>query len=258
MKQVVGPLALGMFFVGMAAVAQGCELFTALSIEAAKDPGNGGAGPSHEVSCTCDNSCMVCDVAGMEGTCAPLPKGATTTTCIGDEACNGKGSCAAFAGYPCSESNDCLSGVCIAGTCRADLDAFCTYDVQCASNLCDRSKGVCTSCSTVGGAKCPGVPYAECKNGVCKARPGQPCDATLECAGSKCQSTRTCGLANTQICENNAECISGYCERYYDELKGTCTSCPAPPCKLPPGAYCIQGDQCNSKLCTGFPLRCAP
>ena len=260
MKQVVGPLALGVFFVGMAVNTEGCELFTPLSIGAAGDPGNGvdvgnggdvtGGTPdvppladgqpcstdgqcqkdhacderAHICCATeCNGACEACNLAGKEGKCAPLLAG--TPACNDDsEACNGNRDCAFVKGIECSTHEQCVSGACIGSYCRSELNALCTEDVECASNLCVDQR--CLKCTN--SSWCHGDAQCNISTGECQALAGQPCSGTLKCASSSaCSKNGLCGRQDKVACNYDGECITQAC-RGTDgtDVVGVCRPCP--------------------------------
>ncbi len=62
----------------------------------------------------CDSPCYACSLAGVFGTCKPIGAGQidTAPVCAGLSVCDGKGSCLAAAGQPCTSPADCASGKC--------------------------------------------------------------------------------------------------------------------------------------------------
>lgn len=64
----------------------------------------------------CTTQCKACNVAGLVGTCANIPKGSTDDAamllCNGTKACDGNGACKLANGQPCTTDGECVSGNC--------------------------------------------------------------------------------------------------------------------------------------------------
>lgn len=221
----------------------------------------------------CLAPCASCNLAGIPGTCTPLPKGIQVTDCTATKACNEKGECVDLPttgnfqkplGATCSGSNDCFSGACSKPYCRVKLGDYCNDDVECVTNLCNQEKHVCESCTDPEAG--PG-PYcaagSTCISGSCQALLGQPCDTGSDCASGTCLG-KLCslGLGNGDPCNVDAECSNANCinskcmDCNMDSDCGVGRKCTNFACLLPKDAYCVLDTQCTSGKCTGFPRRC--
>ncbi len=222
----------------------------------------------------CANDCDACNRFGAEGTCVPLPKGATSLTCTAGRVCNGMGMCVtdakAVLGAPCVPlmAFNCASGVCRGEYCRSDVNQPCIDDVECGTNLCvgaTLQTRKCKSC-VVNSGQCHEGSVCETATGNCKAALGQPATVATECADSRATlSGFMCVLPPGATCNAHAECASRNCENgvcsALCSTSGQClanTTCNSSTgtCGLPSGSYCVQGNVCASGKCTGFPRRC--
>ena len=68
------------------------------------------------VCCTeaCTDDCMSCNAAGV---CTGVPSGEEDGLCGGTSSCDGEGACKKNGGEPCVFSKECLSLLCIKGSC---------------------------------------------------------------------------------------------------------------------------------------------
>lgn len=162
----------------------------------------------------CTGSCEACDVAGLEGTCSPVPAGLDpdndcdeqhVTTCGRDGTCDGAGACRKHA----------AGAVCAPGRCSGTTEI--------AASTCD-GNGACRAGTF---RECAGT---ICTNGSCGAACGGPgdCQPGFYCRAGACAVTRARGEA----CTVDAECATGHC------ADGVCctTTCPGPchSCNLAP------------------------
>ena len=84
---------------------------------------------------TCGASCSACDLAGLEGTCSPVPSGSPH----GARACKGYACGAGACLDRCTNDQECvLSTYCVDAKClpRKQLKTPCALDQECASGFC--------------------------------------------------------------------------------------------------------------------------
>lgn len=70
---------------------------------------------------SCDGACIACNLPNSVGICAYVPEGQPHDLygCSSPmSSCDGKGSCKALAGQPCTKGMDCMSGMCVSGSCQ--------------------------------------------------------------------------------------------------------------------------------------------
>jgi len=142
----------------------------------------------------CLGTCMACDVAGNEGTCAFAAAGRqdlnATMPCMGANYCDGTGVCASGLkpnGSTCAAGTECGSTFCADGVC---CEQSCT--------------AACYTCATSGNGKCVGViAGATDSNATTKCESPNYCTALHEC---------TAGLKpNGATCVNDTDCGSAHC-----------------------------------------------
>lgn len=171
----------------------------------------------------CTGQCEACDVAGSEGSCAPIPAGDTPhgsreacagadTECAG--ACDGSVSACVYPGSEtlCSESS-CNGNVLEAVRC--DGQGACVADQarDCGTYACDDEAVDCkSSCET----------NADCASGAeCNTATGQCAAADTSCAdaftveesdGSQtsCRPYRCSAGACSESCSDDSDCADGY------------------------------------------------
>ena len=173
----------------------------------------------------------------------------------------GGGTCPTCAkGKGCSNSTDCVSGVCAAGKC---LEATCTDTVKNGAETdVDCGGGTCPACAA--GKGC--AKAADCKSGVCNAGKCLAASCTdtvkngvetdVDCGGGTCPA-----CAMSKGCAKAADCKSGVCSAgkcvaasCTDGIKngsetdtdcggGSCSPCIA-------GKGCGGGADCKSGVCT--------
>ncbi|MHB8877990.1 MAG: hypothetical protein ACYC8T_30205 [Myxococcaceae bacterium] len=176
----------------------------------------------------CDGGCDRCDLAGLIGTCTPVPAGSAgapscapyvcagaascPSSCADDTGCTGTTYCEGAGCVPkkpsaqgCAGPNQCVSGACADGVC---CDSACSG----ACDACDvtGSVGTClpVAAASQGAPSC--APYlcdgtaASCP-GTCSADPA--CASGSFCSGTACVPK----LASGQACARAAQCTSGFC-----------------------------------------------
>ncbi len=223
-------------------------------------------------TCGADGSCpdgLVCDRGS--NTCRPMTT--TTSTCTGDDDCEGEDViCAAGActpAVPCETSAECAADQrCIRDYCRAP----CTMDAECGGQRfrCDTATGECQA-RCLGDGTCPQQQI--CEMNLCVAeqcRTTADCMApNLRCAGAdrghgRCEEFTPCDPQNP-MCPANTTCnAQGECEELPECVgdrncdanefcdDGHCqpaTSCMAMTC--PAGFDCV-ADRCVPGPCRGL------
>ncbi|MBI3184264.1 MAG: hypothetical protein HYZ28_19195 [Myxococcales bacterium] len=140
-----------------------------------------------ESACTAE--CKACNLAGLEGSCADVPRDSTDVgTCAGSgDACDGAGKCRLKDGQPCLAGYLCASGVCADGVC--------------CNAACD---GACFACTVAGAV------------GQCSPVPRGQTDPTVCNAPWLCDGAGSCRKGLGQGCAAGEECVSGSC------LRGVC------------------------------------
>lgn len=146
--------------------------------------------------------------------------------------------CAAF-------SNQCNSGVCVAGQCQTSPKA--------AGTVCDDGK-FCTFSEVCDGmGQCSGGTARSCDDGnSCTV---DSCDNTLQsCLHSNVANGTACpgGTCNNGVCQAAASCTDGIkngAETGVDCGGGTCPSCGV-------GIACSLGSDCQSGICQGSVCQC--
>lgn len=207
-------------------------------------------------SATC-GECQACDVAGSEGTCANLPQGAQTTTCVAPLVCDGGGQCLPGPGQACTNGAACSTGHCFDGVC---CETAC--DAPCMSCAMPGSEGVCSPLPVAAqDLNPPGACLAPSAcNGVGDCRPGAgtPCITETDCGTGYCVDGVCCSGPCSAMCYGCA--VAG--------SEGTCTLVPAdaedPPqceqgqvcdgagqCRLADAQSCADGSVCASGFCVG-------
>lgn len=182
---------------------------------------------------TCDGACDACNVAGSEGTCSPMPDGATGSPACAPYLCDGiSAACPAS----CVADSDCVGGsFCDGGTCKTKLDIgqACSNELQCASGFC--VDGYCCNSACNGACDACDVPGSY---GSCTLRPAGT-QAEPSCSPYLCDGTRAVCPAS---CASDADCVE---KSTCDLATSTCTM----PAGLPNGEACTSGDECQSSFC---------
>ena len=168
----------------------------------------------------------------------------------------------------CADANQCKSGACNDGKCGAAKADDCKCDD--GSACPDGDKNKCTSkaedCKCDDGSDCPDGDKTKCTSKAedCKCDDGSDCPdgdknkcegAAEECKcddGSncpdgdkaKCTPASTEPLANGEVCNDNNECKSGYCETVDDETR-KCADKPEDDPK-PDGKACTDDSKCDA------------
>jgi hypothetical protein len=242
----------------------------------------------------CGESCDVCNLPGLEGSCVAASAGATPAPACGLFVCGGL---SVACPTTCRDDNDCAQTAwCNNGNCEPQrpLGHACVRDRACTQGHC--ADGLCCdsacgeSCDTCGAQ--PGtctvrtkgsVGAPTCTPFVCdgvQASCPQSCNDNLDCAtGYYCTGPGgVCAvkLPDGALCgTNNAVCLSGNCADGYccnAPCQGACESCATNPgtCTAYPegnpgapscGAYACNGASGNCpNSCPGTPnlqLGCA-
>ena len=152
----------------------------------------------------CTGTCLDCSRSGLEGKCSPVPSGQSdkdaTVSCVGTQACDGKGSCKSKTASVCTSSSQCLSGTCSDGFC-------CNKDCSAACLSCglSSSPGFCVFISsgqqdTNATKPCTGTDACDGK-GSCKKNKGQTCTSSSECLSGYCVDGYCCDTACTGACK---------------------------------------------------------
>jgi cysteine-rich repeat protein len=242
-----------------------------------KDPGEDcdfGSDMPHD-GCNADckqEACWTCTTMG--GSCTTVAPG-LAGSCDQGQFCDSQNKCApcvprdeaspacgTLSGTECTADTDCASKQCMLGICRRNEGEICNDDVQCATNRCDSSTGLCAQCDS--GAHCKSN---ECDTSThtCKAALGEPCEDPAACSSeTKCTDARLCLFDINHGCSGDIECSSKFCKL------GTCQSCTNQTCNnnaqcfagtcvigFPPTYYCIGDTDCQSQNCDDeFPRKC--
>jgi hypothetical protein len=179
----------------------------------------------------CTGSCVACDLAGMQGKCTPIAKGAAPHgnraactsdgsscggSCDGAGACSyptgscGSASCSGTSSYSytpaptCNGAGKCVtmsSMSCGAYTCNGNSSCYttCTSQSQCvAGDVC--SGNMCQSCS--GGKPACGNSCCGGSTPVCVANQCKQCGANADCTAIgyfQCTSSNTCACRSQSV-----------------------------------------------------------
>jgi hypothetical protein len=206
----------------------------------------------------CDGSCQACDLAGKEGTCTTLTKGATPhtghpacTTGACTSSCDGKSAACVFsAGAPCGTCRACDA----AGQCKTVPDG--TPDAACAASTSGCAVGGCNASgackAAAAGTTCGAYTCSETGTALGQytaiTHRKKVCDGNLGAAACKAGTNEGCGdltcdpnkIDCSTSCSNDIDCLAGaYCKG------GVCTPW------LANGATCTTDNQCASRLCSG-------
>ncbi|MBI4951647.1 MAG: lamin tail domain-containing protein [Myxococcales bacterium] len=140
----------------------------------------------------CDTPCVSCALAGLEGTCSPIPDGTDPANeCAGNDTCNGAGQCRCQDGQPNGSETapDCGGGVCPA--CGNGLG--CAAPSDCQSGVCTGNLCAVPSCTdSVKNGLETGI---DCGGGCPTGCPvGSPCNGGADCDSGVCTAS-TCAAA---------------------------------------------------------------
>ena len=188
-------------------------------------------------------------------------------------------------GFFCTVSDQCTSGVCIAGSPR---DCFAAGD-QCNLGVCDESVNQCVAQPRADGAACEDgqfcTAFDQCTSGACTSGSARDCSAAGDACndalcdenvnqcvpqaradGAPCEDGLFCTLSeqcNGGVCSGGTvrdcsaagdQCNSGVCDDSLDQ-------CVAQPVTngtgCDDGVYCTEGDVCGSGLCGGSARDCS-
>ncbi|MCA9664792.1 MAG: hypothetical protein KC503_04365 [Myxococcales bacterium] len=204
-------------------------------------------------SASCD-ACNRCDIAGSEGSCAPLRCGPYTCDAAASPAackvaCSADGDC--DSGYYCDANKKCVSKKTdgqSCGTAAQCQSGFCVKEGAatsgvCCNRACGGGSNVCESCQLAGkvgtctfkpaGTSCgaadvcsdnastrtSAVTHQQCSGSAASCVP-----VTLPCAaGSKCNAAKT---ACATSCAAHGECWEGICDLW--DIHGRQNKCAAP------------------------------
>ncbi len=165
--------------------------------------------------------CVQIDLAA-ENKPVLFPKGAS---CLAASECVSgvciSGSCAAAAsGASCTAGSECLSGVCASKVCaKGALGVACSANNQCLSNVC--TANICSKAAN--GASC--TTHSDCISNYCNS------------TSNKCETPPINLKAVDSTCNTDSECLSNYC------AANKCAT------KVLPGAGCTTNSQCSSGVC---------
>jgi hypothetical protein len=226
---------------------------------------------------SCAGSCLSCNVAGKQGTCAPVPEGVKDPMCADQGAetcgfegtCDGRGACRKYpAGTLCGSASCDGSNVTAAGAC--DGEGHCNKGpvVTCAPFSCDPS-GTTPRCFS----RCRGsdecVPGRVCVAGSCGSKSnGANCTAASECTSGFCADGVCCDFACDGPCLACAQPGSmGICRPVSEGVKdprGLCNEETASSCGLTGAcngnggcARYPNGTVCRPATCSGTILHSA-
>jgi hypothetical protein len=233
-------------------------------------------GSETDVDCggTCTTLCGLGQkcLSGADCTSMECPAG-KCTDChnnmqdVGETGVDCGGSCLACNGDVCTSGAGCKSGSCVLGICcdtacqvptssKCQSCALSGKEGTCtnipsgvdgmptcgAGNVCDGSGGMCQGVAAKkpigqacgGGGECFN---GNCKLGYCRLKPGDHCDAAVECDTDFCSPQHVCAS-----CAGAADCATTQCGG------GNC--CMGGHCKLPDSAVCGADPDCAVGKCT--------
>ena len=232
---------------------------------------------------TCGTACSSCNVAGLLGTCSPVPINTADGTCTGScptqtqaaGLCDGKGgcqlqsSCAAgyicvdgLCGVSCSVDTDCATGyACVSGssgkTCKKINGQTCGGGGDCASGNCvaSSSGNICcaTACPPAGISTCGNNNQCQIGGSACvdsdteTCNDGNACTKSDVCTGGKCGGT-TYACAGPGTCKQAGTCNGDGTCSFANATDGTgCND----------GVACTKNDVCTAGACAGTAYACA-
>jgi hypothetical protein len=170
-------------------------------VECVDDAQCSGGGYCHE------NVCAKCDDTIMNGDETDADCGGTHCGKCDD-------------GKLCGVSDDCNSTFCVDGVCcfQACDEACLACNIAGFEGACefvpkyeeDQSYGMGESCTMATGKVCSG-------SGVCAGKFGEPCASSPGCASLKCADTdndgsKTCAKTTGDACTDNLECFNSMCD----------------------------------------------
>jgi hypothetical protein len=192
----------------------------------------------------CTGTCLACSAAkkggGADGVCGSIAFGLqdanATTTCIGNNACDGTNTCKKLDGQACM-AGQCLNGNCIDGVC-------CNSPCNGSCLACSAAKkgggvdGVCGNVpvnqqDSVGTTPCTGNNACD-GAGACKSKIGQGCAGNAACANGQCVDSICCGVPSCGACQS---CALG--------PVGTCGFIPSGMPDNVPASTCVSPSACD-------------
>jgi hypothetical protein len=234
----------------------------------------GAAGVGHCADGVCCNSactgtCQACSNAkkgnGPDGTCGSiainLQDPNATTTCVGNNVCDGANHCKKIDGQTCSMNSDCVNGSCADGVC---CNAPCTGTCL-ACTAVKKGAGVDGVCGNIAinqpdtqaSVTCTGTSACD-GTGFCKKAVGQACASNGACANANCIDGVCCGVAGgCPACQSCAVGANGTCGNIPagpdNAMPNTCTgtsSCDSMGnCKKSQGQACLNNSACANNNC---------
>ncbi len=203
----------------------------------------------------CSSFAPCCDGSQCNnGTCcfADSHQCSATSECCGGEHCYTKKlgtpkTCQACekAGESCNGAVDCCGGVCLNGTCRANVNDPCKSDDQCPANV------ACT-CGFCSGALKPGQSCSTATGGECLCELGNP-ETSCSHGGGNSSGNACCFSKECHICKQDVDCCGHLHVCELINKGGVCCG--------GTGATCGTDDECCSHLacvkgfCTAGPNR---
>jgi hypothetical protein len=197
----------------------------------------------------CTGTCQACDVAGLEGTCSPVPAGQSRpgqcaaeppSTCGRDGTCDGRGGCRRY-----RAGAECVPGSCsgslerAASTCNGAGQCMAGNTRSCAPNLC-RGSSCGSRCAT--GADCQSGFFCEDATCQVKRATGAACGVATQCATGSCVDGVCCNSACDGTCVAcNLPGSAGTCTPVADLQD------PGQECPMEPQASCGRTGGCDGK-----------
>ena len=205
----------------------------------------------------CDATCVACDIAGSEGSCAPVPVGTDPDNeCLTDSAgtcgrtgeCDGAGACAYYSDTtPCNDGQSCSTGDACdgAGMCRGVVPDNCGPGAgnECCVGTCVDGAGCQTEASACGDT----CGSSELTIGDTCAGCGAP-GAVGVCSGG---ATYLCDETNHNPCQ---ELACGGVTYWCTQEGGTWAWRPSSVCD--DGDACTYNDRCLMGSCGGTVVDC--
>lgn len=208
-------------------------------------------------TCKVDTECVtgscagnVCAIKGpalapgdpCEGTCpAPLQCSATSKRCVEPM------------GRPCSDNNQCATGLCAEGLCaRPELLRDCTRDGICGvDQKCIEFQPGLNRCVWKPGHACTSSAECSsrwCNGGICTRDDGR-CQSQSDCPSPYLCITgkQKCLIPNGQLCGGDAQCDSSFCR------SNRCAPSPCVPACT--GLYHCNNDLANPRCILSIPVK---
>jgi hypothetical protein len=173
----------------------------------------------------CNGLCETCNLAGKEGTCAPLPAGTATTSCANqpvsscgfDGTCDGNGGCRRHpAGVACKPESCQNAAFMPVSACDGQGTCVSASVVDCTPYVCDSTGGApaCRAACRAGAADCAAP--AVCVNASCGPKPkkadGAGCVGAADCTSAHCVDGVCCVTTCTGACQScNQSGFAGTC-----------------------------------------------